>query len=335
LSTLALLEALRRPDRARLVAYAVVTTLLLYANLFSILFIVAEAGVVVWRGSWRRLLPAWTVTAACSLPLALYQVIYEHTQNAWIPTRSVLDLAHAFLSYTGRRFGLVLLVVLGVFALRSRMTRDRADISWAVAVAAVVPFPVLWALSWVNHEFVDRYLIASLAAIVLIAGAGAAELSERRHSVVALVLVAAIGAACVSLSLQVERQRFKVDDPRSAAHLIAMDDRPGDAIYFADRAERLPVDRYLPSSRSPNRPADVAVPANEDIARLGLLTPRPMASSVVDEKLVRVSRVWVVDYAPTSAAYVPSAAPLTPAIKARLRPGDAHRFGHLVVVLWS
>jgi mannosyltransferase len=318
-STATLMEAVRRPDRSRLVAYWLATTLLLYANLFAVLFVASEALVLALRGTWRRFVPAWVAVAVCSLPLALYQEIHERGQVAWIGRPGPGTLVRTILAYTGHRWGVVLLLVLGAMALLSARARDKTDLAWPLAAAATAPFAILWLVSQVDHLFLDRYLIPSLAAIVLLAGAGAAELWTRRHAVVATILVVAVGVICASYDLQLERQPFLNDNGRAAAQFISAHDQPGDSIHYVPLGYELDVSLYLPPPDSGRRPVAI-----DEVDRSGSDISKLVSRAAFAQRLATQTRVWVVA---RDSAHV--------TLPGRFRPGALHDFGDLTVALWS
>jgi len=327
-STGTLLGALRRPDRPRLAAYWVATTLLIYADLFSILFVASQAAVLFWRGQGRRLLPAWVATAICSAPLNLYMVIVERNQVSWLGRPTPLILVHTVLAYTAHAFGLVLLAPLSVAAVLSHRARRDTDLTWPLVIAATAPFIVLWLVSQVDHLFIDRYLIASLAAIVLVAAAGLAELCDRHLVVVAGVLAGALCVVGLSYDQHLYHEPFKNDDPRSAARYIAARDKTGDLIVYTNDYLRLPVDLYLPPT---GRPIDIALADSSEAEAGDRLYPKEVSAGVLAGRLADAKRVWVIARSDDTASEAAARVSLTN----RLGPTQTAEFGNMRVWLWS
>jgi mannosyltransferase len=330
-STATLVAALQRPDRARLFAYGAATTMLLYANLFSVLFVAGQIVVLARRGRWRPLLSAWVATALCSAPLALYVVIEQQGQISWILRPTMSNLTGTFLAFTGHGVGLSLLLVLGVVAVLSSRARHPADLTLPLVTAATAPFAILWLLAQGHaHFFVDRYLIASLAAIVLVGGAGFAELWKRHLPVVAIVVAGVIGSVFASYDLKLERQRYIYDDGRSAALYVAANGHVGDVMVYAAWRFRLSFDVYFPRSADGRRPIDVSVAGGRDVSERGLLFTGDVTTSVLAANLRGAQRVWVVGRTDGR-----SQTSLPVSVEERLRRGIPHDFGDMSVVLWS
>jgi mannosyltransferase len=332
-STATLMAAVERPDRLRLAAYAVATTLLLYADLFAVLFVASQVAVLAWRGRKHRLAPALAAVAVCTAPLALWMIANERHQIWWIQRPTPSDLLHTVLAYSGHWLGLGAIVVAGIAAVRARQARDRLDFTYPLVAAALVPIAALWLVSLgPKHFFVDRYLIASLAAIVLVAGAGLAVLYERRTLRAAGVILAVALLAFVLFDLHMEHEPFKHEDGRSAANYIDAQDGPGDAVLYSAWGFRVVVAPLLPPPGRPGHPTDVALNTSNDADRLGLLYPTEVSDEVLAARLRSAQRIWVVGHTgpPRSDD---RALPTT--VAHRLRMGAPKAFGDLTVTLWS
>jgi len=222
MSSATLLGALRRPDPRSLVAYGIVTTLLLYASLFAVVFVAAQAVVVTARGHGRRLAPAWAVAGLLALPLAWWQVTVQSPQITWIARPTVGALWSVVRELGGGWVGVAAFAALVVWAGRSRhVAPDGDEFRVTLAAAAVAPVLAQWAVSQVVPVFVDRYLIASLGAGALLVGDAVARLWETRRRALALVLGLALVAVWLVADVRIEAAHTKVLEDRGAAHGIA------------------------------------------------------------------------------------------------------------------
>jgi mannosyltransferase len=331
-STAMLATALSRTDRLGLIYYGVVTTLLLYANLFAVLFVVSQGLAVIGRPGWRRLLGAWVGIALCSAPLALYMLAFENTAISWISPPTVYALVRTIGLYTVHRTGFIAYAALGTVAVLYR-SRERTDLTVPAVAGAVLPFVMLWLLSFAHPVFADRYCIASLSAIVMVGAGGIAALTDRGHGVVALVVTVALGALGLSHEMALYRLEFKIQDARSAARYIATHMEEGDAIVYSHDGDRLSVDFYWPRQGERGRPADIGLVTGQDVVAAGRIFPEEVPISVMYDRLARVTRVWLL-YHPDD-TQLASYLDLLPRLRDRFRPGHAEDFGQINVVLWS
>ena len=300
LSTTALIGALRRPDRRRLVLYGALTAALLYASLFAALYVAAQVAVVATRGLGRRLAPAWLVAAACATPLAVWMAAVERGQISWIRRPDVAALPTVVARVEGGWLALVaVLAALGWAATRRSAPFGGDGFAVVLAAGTILPALALWAASQWVPAFVDRYLIASLGAGTVLVAGFVTELAARRGRACAGAVLAVLVVAGLSAQLRLEARPFKVEDARAAARLIASDRLPGDTVYAASGLWGA-LGRYLPPEHGGSSGP-----------------PQP-------------GRVWLVTNPEPPATPLPSGL-----ASAALRPSPARRFGQLQVVLWS
>ncbi|BAJ28897.1 hypothetical protein KSE_30870 [Kitasatospora setae KM-6054] len=297
LATLLLLRALDRPTGGRWAAYGAA---LFATGLFHVLALVllaphaAVAGWRWWTGRARGVLVGYPLAAAGALLPLVPLIVLGQRQVA----RQLGWLARPDLPYVAETMwrGLygsawVSLLVAAFAALPLAWPAGRRP-AGEIGLVAVLPVPLLWCASQGGTSyFLDRYLLFTLPAWAVLAGAGLAALRPRW-------LAAAGLAAVLLLGVQDQRdirQRYSHTrwDGAAAAALIADGYRPGDGVaplrygraVFADVPTALDV--YLPERV---RLDDVFV--TESAADRGdlypLLTDDPAAA------LVGVPRVWVV-----------------------------------------
>ncbi|AEB47082.1 hypothetical protein VAB18032_30056 [Micromonospora maris AB-18-032] len=275
LSTLLLVDALRRPGRGRWVAYAVATAALGLTHLIALTLVVAHAVVVftyrprtaaptgaghsptdhapadhppahyapAGRGRAGRLGPlgpfllALVPTAVLVTPLALRAREQRERQLDWVDTARLGDLAAlpGGLAQTAAVGGL--LVALAVLG-AGRLGR-RASLPVA---CLLLPVLLLFAAGLVVPLWVPRYLIFVVPFGCLLAGAALASARFR----VALVVVSLAGLLGlpdhVALRRTHEWPRTATVDYRGAAQIIAAGQRAGDAVVYHPRDSWLFLD---------------------------------------------------------------------------------------------
>ncbi len=217
----ALFAALIAEERRRRwwVAYVVMTTLAVYAHVFSALVVAAQvvafAGLVVlpneWRARARQSVPAMAASVAAIgigvLPIAVHALLHG-SSNTWLPAAGLYELARLAWNIAGHSVvdGLVLGVALAIAALTVanagqtlvRRVTPRAPI---IALACWVVVPVVLSFgttqAYLNlHLFAWPYLVVVVPALCLLAAIGVS--SMRRPAIrraLALIVVAAAALA--------------------------------------------------------------------------------------------------------------------------------------------
>jgi mannosyltransferase len=267
-STYALVEALLRNERWWWVAYGVVTTLMFYTHVATVLVFAAQTLYVIaahrrWRGRERRWLAVAAFLTVPYLPIAAWAMrVIGGSVQTWQPDVSLWEAVRIF----GTRFAIhrydvplqeraallyALLAVGGLLALALVRQRERW---WLLALAlAVVPVVGLWAVSLRQSVFSDRYGIVALPAYLTLVAAALVWLNRRRLlwplGIVALFFVVAI--AWVGLRDVNRAHTAQKEDWRSAYAWIADRQQPGDALivhpnyiitthtYYSQREPRL------------------------------------------------------------------------------------------------
>jgi hypothetical protein len=165
----------------------------------------------------------------------------ERGQIAWIRRPGIGALFSVAARVQGGWLPFIIVCAAAGWAVRQRANGTESTV---LVAGALLPFLGLWTVSQAKPVFVDRYLIASLGAGVLLLACALA----RPHALAvvctgALVLAGLIGEA------QLEARPFKVQDPRAAAQFIAARRLPGDAVV-GDDGLWAALGRYLPAPPS-------------------------------------------------------------------------------------
>nr|WP_233559072.1 glycosyltransferase family 39 protein [Micromonospora radicis] len=289
LSTLLLVEALRRPGWGRWVAYSAATTALGLTHLIALTLLAAHAVVVLCRAARLRPLRWWLLAlvpvALVLTPLVLLARSQRARQLDWVDTARLGDLATlpGGLAQSAAVGGLlVALAVLGAGRLGRRAVLPGACVLLPVLLLFVVGLAVpLW---------VPRYLVFVMPFGCLLAGAALAS-ARLAAALVVIILAGLLGLPDqIALRRTHEWPRTATVDYRGAAQIIAAGQRPGDAVVYAPRDSWLFLDLGLRYHLGERAPRD-ALLAEEQQQRGDLWAvecDRPA------DCLAGVDRVWLV-----------------------------------------
>ena len=101
-------------------AYILLTVLLLYVDLFAVLFVAAQAAAVIAIHRYRRrelppaLVRCWAIIAAASAPLALLMITNERSQISWLTRPTLRYLGQTVTAMANGWLGLGVVTVLAV-----------------------------------------------------------------------------------------------------------------------------------------------------------------------------------------------------------------------------
>ncbi|MER6180788.1 glycosyltransferase family 39 protein [Streptomyces sp. NPDC001652] len=253
LATLLLLRALDRPRSPwRWAGYALALVLTGLLHLIALSVVLAHACLLVAharqdRSLWWKAALALAAVAGCVAPLAVLGSSQAQRQLYWVPAPdgwALLSLAQGLFASA---LGGGAVIALAVLARSQR----RAPLVLC-GVWALLPPLLVWAASHGEVSyFRSVYVLFTLPAWALLAGAGVAAASRSRKAAVALVATLAV----LTLPDQRQmRQPFEHDAPvpvdyAAAADVIKRFHRPGDAVVY-DRADTWKLDGgvryYLP-----------------------------------------------------------------------------------------
>ena len=247
LSTLFLAEALIRNRAVWWIVYVVMTSLMFYTHVATVLVFVAQSGyVILTRTRWRGRERGWLLAAAALtlpyVPIALWAIkVIGGGVATWQPDVSLWDAVRILgvklavnRSTPGiERGGAILYGLLaggGILTLRWQ----RRPARWWLLLSALVVVPIagLWAVSLRQSVFSDRYAIVALPAyLILVAGSVGALIAGRRAWPLGLLSLTLLLAFAWAPIRDVDRTHAAVkEDWRSAYADIARRAEPGDAI---------------------------------------------------------------------------------------------------------
>lgn len=327
-----LMRALERPTVARWLPYAAAVTAAGFFHIVSLLFLLPHALIVLGRArdarSWRlpaRYAAAVAVALLPVIPLIVLGRRQVSRQLGWIAVPHLRDLAALWINLTASP--LVALPLLAAAALPLAWSRGRRPAA-ELALVALVPIPAAWVLSQgATSYFLDRYLLFTLPAWVVLAAAGLGALRPRALSGAALVFMVALGAGD-QLQLRTEYAKSSADG-KGAAAIIAKGYEPGDG--FAPAGGRLfmtdsLVEYYLPDHV---KPKDVFVQrsavANDDLF--------PVECTRPVQCLDGTRRIWMVTASGSPNPYDGFSPDQTKALKDHYTPVKSTKVGSLRVTL--
>lgn len=304
-STLCYVEALSRKRARWWIAWVIVTSLMFYTHVASVLAFVAQVayGLVAarrgrrWERAWLLAVGALTLPY---LPIAVWALrVVGGGVATWQPDVSLWDAVHIIgIKFAVNRYdpsievrAALLYTALAAYGLL-RLQRTARRACWLLLLClAIVPVVGLWAVSLRQSVFSDRYAIVALPAWLTLVGAGLTTLIAGRRSwplgalaAFALVVFAWGPIRDVNRTWSAEKE-----DWRSAWAELNRRAIPGDAIivhpgylitthdYFAQREPGL---RRFPVATIPS-------------FRVGWFTHDMMVRAVA-RQIGDASRIWLV-----------------------------------------
>lgn len=249
LATYLLVRALSRPNFSRFFAYHLTVVALGLLHPIALLLLAAHGWVVFAQYRCRTLgwMAAATFGALPALPL-FWLGSRQKAQVAWIPRASVDSLVNL----PGELFGVAaiggMLLVLSLFSLPLRRPATTYT-AWAL-----VPVLCLFLAAQVTPLFLPRYLLFTVPAWTLLAGAALA----RAHLAVAVLAITSVAVLAVPQQLAIRGAAGHDEATRGLAQTIKAEFKPGDAVVFGTRdnggewVARDAVTHYIPADRRPN-----------------------------------------------------------------------------------
>ncbi|MFF0195193.1 glycosyltransferase family 39 protein [Streptomyces anulatus] len=271
MSFLALLRALERPEPRRWVLYGVTVPLVGWSHLVALTVLVAHLATVLRarRRCGRHVVRAWLIAAGGGLALVVPLVVLARDQAQQIAWNTPAWNDVAAMPYMLFRSPVATAVVLGGAAMVLAMVgrgrqrtgpgpdpRPRTQFT-PLALWALVPFLLTLATVRWLHLFLDRYLLFTVPAWILLATIGIHRLAGRATMArgIAVTLVVAVAASAPFSRSDITRNTPREPDYHSVATAVFVDQRPGDGIAYTHRRKpRRALDYEL---RNGPRPRDV------------------------------------------------------------------------------
>jgi mannosyltransferase len=233
LSMFFFVDALERERNAPLVGYVITSALAFYAHFFAVYVTLAQLAVLVTtkrRAVASRWAAAYASIAVLIAPIAYHSLALGENPISWLARPGLHTLAAAARSIGGDSTAsavaaLVVLVIGLPFAARSLSQRLPLALtaSWLLT-----PIVVSFAVSQLHPMFLPRYLVVSIPALALLAGAAVAAVRPPAGS---LVLTAAVLLSSAS-SLHHWFTRPGVQDWKGATAYLLARAEPGDGVAY-------------------------------------------------------------------------------------------------------
>ncbi len=220
---------------------------------------------------------------------------------------TIVGLLHDFAGVGG------LIPVVGVLALvgciAARGLRSGAGLTLALVCLPwfLLPPALLLSVSLVHPVYVDRYILFTVPALVLLVSAGLVRIAwltrqrmagwswARRVRVLSVLPSVALAALIVVMLIgpqaAIRLPNSRADDLRTIARVLADHERPGDAILYLPRKTAV-IGRAYPDPFSKVRDIDLRIGPIRSATLLGV----PAGPSVVAARLRGVRRVWTVEW---------------------------------------
>jgi mannosyltransferase len=238
----------RRNDWA---LWTLISILAFYSHDFAALVLVAQAGSLFFKAEpapWRPFMICGAVLLFAALPGLTYvfRASPENLHFIWMPRPSAKEVWHLAMFFGGGGAKIVIALILwiaGLLAVLRRHGQDQVyDRFWRgmlVLLWAFLPVAITALVSLLHPMFLQRYMIFSLPATIMLAALGMSAL-DRWH--VGLVLIVAL---CVmSIPTILGEYHKPREDWRAAGDAILTSAVPGDAVVFFPFYTRVMLDYY-------------------------------------------------------------------------------------------
>ncbi|MBM4269191.1 MAG: hypothetical protein FJ144_21715 [Deltaproteobacteria bacterium] len=288
-ATLALVRAVEGGRTRDWIAWSVSLAAAVYLHFFAAFVALAHALAVLSRGRsgvpWRPALTAGAATILLVLPLVAFLLAHEDNSASWVPLLSSDEILDFLLQFSGSAggFGLAAAAIawaLGAIALAAHAPRWIAVllVSWAFLPAVLTAL-----ISLREPFFVPRYLLVSLPALAMLAGASVASLPRALGGTLLVCLLVANGRG-----LDRWWNHTVKDNWRESVAWIADAAEPGDVLTCWPAVACGPVSVYFERLPEDSRPRFEAITLDPTFA-----LPSPLVPSRI-EAVAREERIWLV-----------------------------------------
>jgi mannosyltransferase len=294
------------PRRWSRAAWIVVSALAIYAHGFAVLAIASQVAALWFLPAARRRALHWIqsglLIALCALPALLAPLFQVNSGEFGFSTKpGVKEARDLVWSMAGRTSSAIPVIGLGVVialvAAANVLRRSlHSDDSFRFAMPflwMIVPSFVLFAGSYLHPVWLDRYVLWSVGAVVLMAAYGLTRIAPKTPAVVALVFVVASGLAARGVIKWYSEPPYQ--DYRSAMTELATRTRPGDAIMFSPDEARLPATFYLRNLVDLDQLTSVYPDKPWGKFKTGDQKIKPITQAAIERALARpYPRLWIV-----------------------------------------
>ena len=221
-----------------------------YSHDFAALVLVAQAASLFFKAPpvpWQRTILGGSIIFAAAIPALTYifRASPENLHFVWMPKPSLKEIWHLtmFFGSSGIKVALSLVLWGAGLAAVIRARREGAlEDAWRGALLvlwAALPVVILALVSLRQPMFLQRYVVFSLPATVLLAALGASILSKWRIGLVLMIVLCVTNVPTI-----VKRYHKPREDWRGATATVLSSAAPGDAVAFFPFYTRIMMDYY-------------------------------------------------------------------------------------------
>ena len=247
------IRVLERQQYKYYLALGLINALVLYAHFYGFFVLIAQVTSLAFLPAgtirWRRMLTCAILTASLAAPLGVFILTRESYLLGWVAKSSLRDIFFLFMTLAGDGGKFLLLsyffpcFLSFVIAIRILHRFKRSQLLWRHTLLLwwlFVPILSIYLVSIFKPSFVDRYMISSLPALVLLAGAGLSSLRSKALYVMATSLIIILSLHAVFYVYYPKKKH----EWRPATRLIVQNSKAGDAILFYSWAAKIPFEYY-------------------------------------------------------------------------------------------
>lgn len=286
--------------------YGMAVTALGWLNLMSLLIIPAHAMTLILArrsqcagpAALRRLWARWFIATGVALLLVCPLIIFAWPQrdgtSRFLALTSFTALGDMPARLTGSWPVLVVAVPLLIVAVWSG-GQARAPLAWLCLPWLLLPPVVLLAMGTFTPVYDPRYILFCVPALALLFGSALDILAvkARPQKPGSVVLAGLTVTALIGLPSQLAYREpdGHVDNIRLAAHILAVNERPGDAVLYFP-----PWWRQLSAAYSYGFDKLHDISLARSPAQADDFTGVQLPVAQVRKKLAKISRVWLVEF---------------------------------------
>jgi mannosyltransferase len=241
-----------------------------YTHDFAALVLVAQAASLFFKAPpvpWRRMFLCGAIIFVAAIPALTYvfRASPENLHFLWMPQPSLKEFWHLIMFFGSSGVKVALSLVLwaaGITAVIRARRDGKLDDAWRgtlLLLWAVLPTIILALISLRQPMFLQRYVVFSLPATVLLAAIGAGFLSKLRIGLVLVVVLCVANVPSIVQSYSKPRE-----DWRDATATVFSAATPGDAVVFFPFYTRIMLDYYASQHPASVPPLHVFAPAYYD-----------------------------------------------------------------------
>jgi mannosyltransferase len=264
-------------------------------------------------GLSASVLKRWFATCAAVAVVLSPVVVFSFRQSAqldWVQRPNLQTVYGLLQDFAGVRFLMPVfgvLVVLGCLAAPGLRRGCGLTLALVCLPWFLLPPSLLLSVSLAHPVYVDRYILFSVPALVMLVSAGLVwiaamarrlltdRVSARRARVISIVPSAALAVLTVVMLIgpqaAIRLPNSRADDIRTIASILATHERPGDAILYLPRKTAV-IGRAYPDPF--NKLRDIGLMTGPVAS--GTLLGVPAGPRVVAARMRSMRRVWTVEW---------------------------------------